>query len=135
MNPCFGNICAITDHTLLGDNITVVWISKMSKHVKDHEVKIGSQVDWRKLSSLKKKKMEMEKKHLVSFTSQEESLSESTVSHDKMRPGTRKDLCWLFSHHQSIQRRSPVTGSENVCGRHGEGNFLPGKIQGEYRTR
>ena len=41
--------CVISDQTLLRVHLTDISISKMSKHVKDHEVKIKSQVSWRKL--------------------------------------------------------------------------------------
>lgn len=50
----YSKVSVISDQTLLGDNLTDVLISKMSKHVKDHEVKIKSQVSWSKLSGLKK---------------------------------------------------------------------------------
>lgn len=53
-NCCFGKVCVICDQTLVGDHLTDVLISKLSKHVKDHEVKIKSQMSWRKLSHLKK---------------------------------------------------------------------------------
>lgn len=47
-------VCVISAHTPLGDRLTGVLISKMSKHVKDREVQIKSQASWRKVSVLKR---------------------------------------------------------------------------------
>lgn len=68
-NHGFGKACVISDQTLLRVHLTDILISKMSKHVKDREIKIKSQVSWRKLSGLKKEDREKEKEpHLVFLT-------------------------------------------------------------------
>lgn len=74
-NHCFGKVCVRSDQMLQGGNLTDGLISQMSKHVKDHEVTIKSQVSWRKLSGIKKRqnKRNEKKNHFVFLTSQRES--------------------------------------------------------------
>lgn len=71
-NRYFGKVCVITDPTPPGDHLTDISISRMSKHIKDHEVKIRSQVGWRKLSDFlkeyrRKKEREKKKNNFISL--------------------------------------------------------------------
>ena len=121
-NRCFGKVCVISDQTLLRVHLTDILISKMSKHVKDHEVKIKSQVSWRKLSGLKKedRKKEREKKktlHLVCVTRQQAlAVSNALASMTRSKQPPCRGLRWLSCSLQSIRwRNSAVTGPASVC--------------------
>ena len=81
--------CVISDQTLLRVHLTDISISKMSKHVKDHEVKIKSQVSWRKLSGLKKEEREKEKEpHLVSLADSRHHSGRCTGLSDEIKTAT-----------------------------------------------
>lgn len=80
--------CVTSDQTLLRVHLTDTSISKMSKHVKDREVKIKSQVSWRKLSGLKKEERERERTHLVSLADSRHHSGQYTGFSDEIKTAT-----------------------------------------------
>lgn len=115
-NHGFGKACVISDQTLLRVHLTDISISKMSKHVKDREVKIKSQVSWRKLSGLKKEDRERERTPLS--LSHRQQASQSTVppaSIMRLRQPPCRGLHFLSCSLQNVRwRNSTMTGLESV---------------------
>lgn len=115
-NCCFAKACVISDQTLQRLHLTDILISKMSKHVKDHEVKIKSQVSWRKLSGLKNDRKKEREKNKTTLLSSGVAVSNALASMTRSRQPPCRGLCWLSCSLQSIRwRNSAVTGPASVC--------------------
>lgn len=117
-NRGFGKACVMSDQTLPRVHLTDISISKMPKHAKDREVKIKSQVSWRKLSGLKTEEREKEKEpHAVSLADSRHHSGQSLASVMRFRQPPCRGLRFLSCSLQNVQWRNLATAGPESVGR------------------